>query len=69
MRLVSYFYESNVFILEKNNEVLIVDCGIPASEIKKHIGNKKVVGVLLTHGHFDHAYYVEEYANTFDTKI
>lgn len=41
MRLVSYFYESNVFILEKNNEVLIVDCGIPASEIKKHIGNKK----------------------------
>ena len=69
MRLVSIFYESNVFILEKNNEVLIVDCGIPASEIKKHIGNKKVVGVLLTHGHFDHAYYVEEYANTFDTKI
>lgn len=25
--------------------------------------------MLLTHGHFDHAYYVEEYANAFDTKI
>ena len=44
MRLVSYFYESNVFILEKNNEVLIVDCGIPASEIKSILAIKRLLG-------------------------
>ena len=46
--------ETNTYFLEIDNELLIVD---PASDfdiIRHHIGNKKLLGVLLTHHHFDH---------------
>lgn len=69
MRLVSKFYESNVFIVEKNNEVLIIDAGAKVEEVKKAVGNQKVVGILLTHGHFDHSYFVEEYMKEFGAKV
>lgn len=67
-QIVSSLYESNTFILEKNNEILIIDAGATADEVKKYVGDKKVVGVLLTHGHFDHAYYVSDYIKEFKTK-
>lgn len=45
--------ETNCYILENDNECLIID---PGSESDKIISNidKKVVGILLTHRHFDH---------------
>ena len=69
MRIVSKLYDSNEFILENNNKVLIVDCGVPAKEIENYVQGKEVVGILLTHGHFDHAFYVEDYIKTFKTKV
>ncbi len=69
MRLVSDFYDSNVFVLEKGDQALIVDCGVEPSEIQRHLKGKKVVGVLLTHGHFDHAVYSDDYAKTLNTKV
>lgn len=58
-------YESNVFVLEKSDECLIIDGGVEVDKVKKVIGNKKVVGVFLTHGHFDHCFYANEYAKEF----
>ncbi len=69
MRIVSKYYDSNIFILEKENEVLIVDSAVEVKEIEKLVKGKKVVGVLLTHGHFDHALFADEYAKTFKTKV
>lgn len=46
--------EENCYIIEKNNEVLIIDPGDEFLKIKEKIGNRKVLGVLLTHAHFDH---------------
>lgn len=44
---------TNCYIIENNNECLIID---PGDEFEKIINNinKKVVGILLTHRHFDH---------------
>lgn len=67
-RLVG-LYESNVYILEKGDECLIVDAGVKVENIKKVIQNKKVVGILLTHGHFDHCFYANDYARIFNCKI
>ncbi len=69
MRFVSKFYDSNVFVLEKGEQVLIVDTAVEPDEMEKYVEGKKVVGVLLTHGHFDHALYVDEYAKKFNTKV
>lgn len=67
-QIVSKLYESNTFVIENNNEVLIVDAGATLEEVKKCVGDKKVVGILLTHGHFDHSYYISSYIEEFKTK-
>ncbi len=69
MRIVSKYYSSNVFVLERGNQVLIVDSAVEPEEIKKYVQGKQVVGVLLTHGHFDHALFADEYAKLFETKV
>ena len=63
------YLESNTFLVEKNNEILIIDCGANLSKIKEFTKNKKVLGIFLTHAHFDHSCYCEEYAKAFNTKI
>lgn len=68
-RLSSDFLDSNTFVLTKGNECLIIDAGVKIGQIKNFIGNKKVVGVFLTHGHYDHSYYMEEYLKEFKTTV
>ena len=46
--------EENCYILIKNNKCLIIDPGADYQNIKEAIGDNKVLGVLITHSHFDH---------------
>ena len=46
--------DENCYVLIKNNTCLIVDPGSDYLKIKEKIGNNKVLGVLITHAHFDH---------------
>lgn len=53
-RLVVGPLEENTYILEIDNELLIVDPGSEYDKISKIINNRKVLGILITHSHFDH---------------
>ena len=44
----------NCYILTIRDYVLIIDPGDDSEKIIKSIGNKKVVGIIITHHHFDH---------------
>ena len=68
-KIISKLLESNVFVVEKEGHFLIVDCGVELSQIKKIVGQNRVDGILLTHGHYDHSLYCNEYAKAFKTKI
>jgi len=46
--------DENCYILKKNNTCLVVDPGDDYEKIKAKIGDCKVLGVLITHSHFDH---------------
>ena len=46
--------EENCYILIKDGCCLIVDPGDDYPLIKEKIGDNKVLGVLITHSHFDH---------------
>ena len=48
-----------------NGETLILDCGVPISEIKKGVNwnIKNVVGCVVTHHHRDHSKSVEDLIN------
>ena len=46
--------ETNCYILSIDNKCLVIDPGDEIDKIKKVIDNKEVVGVIVTHYHFDH---------------
>lgn len=56
--------KGNSYILENENEALILDAGVSYKETLKTLNynSKKIVGVCVTHSHLDHAKYVSEYA-------
>ena len=57
--------ETNCYVISVDNECLVIDPGDEYDKIKKVIGNKKVLGVIVTHYHFDHTGAL----NYFDNKL
>lgn len=53
----------NCYILENDTEALIIEVGLPFKEVKKALdfNIRKIVGVVVSHCHLDHAKYVAEY--------
>ena len=53
----------NCYILESDTEALIIEAGAPFREVKVALGFnvRKIVGVLVSHHHGDHAKYIDEY--------
>ena len=64
--IVNRIFTSRTYILSKENrnEVWLVDCG-DFDEILKRIGSRLIIGVLLTHAHFDHIYGLPELLSRF----
>ena len=54
IKIVTGVLEENCYVLKQNNTCLVVDPGDDYLKIKEVIGEDKVLGVLITHSHFDH---------------
>ena len=52
--VVTGYLDENCYILSKNGKCLIVDPGDDYNDIVKAVVDNKVLGVLITHSHFDH---------------
>lgn len=60
-KYVSKLVGSNAYLVKNdNNEALMIDAGCSYETIKNDIKNVKVLGVLITHCHFDHIYFLKE---------
>ena len=60
--------ETNCYILEKDGDIIIIDPGDDFDKIKSNtVGN--VIGILLTHNHFDHIGALEECKNYYNVSI
>lgn len=46
--------QTNCYILSINDKCIVIDPGDEYNKIKKYIKDKEVVGVIVTHHHFDH---------------
>lgn len=53
-KVVVGYLEENCYILGIGNNVLVVDPGDDFAAINKVINGRKVLGILITHNHFDH---------------
>lgn len=47
-------FRENCYIVSIKNDVLIIDPGDEPTKIKEVIGNRNILGILITHKHFDH---------------
>lgn len=53
----------NCYLLHNDTECLILEVGIPFIEVKKALqfDIRKIIAVLVSHEHFDHAKYISQY--------
>ncbi len=68
-RLVGQLVESNVFVVGNEAECVVVDAGVQVQEVKKAVLGRKVLGVFLTHGHYDHCFFALDIAKEFGCKV
>lgn len=67
-RLIVGELRTNCYILEKNNKCIIIDPGDNFEYIKANI-NKVVVGIIVTHYHFDHIGALNNCLDYYNTKV
>lgn len=53
-KVVTGALDENCYLLIKNGSCLVIDPGADYNKIREEIGDNKVLGVLITHSHFDH---------------
>lgn len=53
-KVVTGDLEENCYIISEESSCLVVDPGADYEKIKKELEGRKVLGVLITHYHFDH---------------
>lgn len=66
--VVGSLRENCYIVTNKNNDCLVIDPGDEAKKIINAIGNKKVVGILITHFHFDHIGALDELEKLYNVK-
>lgn len=47
-------HENNVWLIGDDTEVLVIDPAHDAAAVAEAVGGRRVVRILLTHGHWDH---------------
>ncbi len=61
--------EENCYILINDGKCLVIDPGADYPDIKEAIGDNKVLGVLITHSHFDHVGALKNFLSKKGVKI
>ena len=61
--------ECNCYLLEINNRVLVIDPSDEVDKIISKINGREVVGVIITHYHFDHIGALDELVSKYNVSV
>lgn len=61
--------QCNCYLIENEHEALLVDPGAELEKIIEFINNKQVIGILLTHHHFDHVGCVDDLVDRYQLPV
>ncbi|MBQ2873014.1 MAG: MBL fold metallo-hydrolase [Bacilli bacterium] len=59
----------NCYLLIKDNKILIIDPGDEGDKIIEKIGDREVVGIIITHHHYDHIGAVKDVVNKYNVLV
>ena len=62
-------YHANTYLIYNNEKCIVVDPANNIKTLKKYIGDRDLVGILLTHGHYDHFIELFNLLKEFDTLV
>lgn len=62
------YLQANCYLLTKNNKSIIIDPGDEMDKILEECKTSNIVGILVTHHHFDHIGALEELEKHFNLK-
>lgn len=68
-RVITGYLEENCYTLTIGDECLVIDPGDDYQLIKDKISNNQVIGVLLTHNHFDHIGALDNIVNDYGVTV
>ena len=60
---------SNTYIVIERDSAIIIDAGVSADLFVDELVGLTVEGIFITHAHFDHIFYLEEYMQKFNTNL
>ena len=60
---------TNNYIVGNDKEVILIETSASYLDVKAVLGERKVKAIFLTHGHWDHAQHVDEFAKNFKAKV
>lgn len=63
------YLKENCYVISYDNECLVIDPGDEPEKIKQLIGNKRLLGILITHYHFDHIGALDELKKRYNSPV
>jgi len=63
------YLRCNCYVISINDKVLIIDPGDDANKIDRLIGDRKIVGIIITHHHPDHDGAVDYFKKKYHVKV
>jgi glyoxylase-like metal-dependent hydrolase (beta-lactamase superfamily II) len=67
-KIVSGVLHNNTYVITSGDEAIIIDANASVDMLKPYLDGKKVKGIFITHGHFDHIFSLESLLKEFDCK-
>lgn len=68
-RLLPKTFGANCYLINYHKQSIIIDPSVSLDIIRHELDDNQLVGVLLTHGHFDHILSLEEILNYYHVPV
>ena len=68
-RIVVGFMQCNCYLIELDRKCILIDPGDEYEKILSNINNKDILGIIITHSHFDHTGCIDKFVKNFNCPI